>query len=76
MKELRKRYKWKNPKRPVEINDIVIINQGNLPPNEWLHGLVTKTYTGPDELPRVVELQTLTGTLSRPITKVVVLLTK
>ena len=38
LKDLHKRYKWKNPKRPVEVNDIVVIKQDNLLSNEWLLG--------------------------------------
>ena len=72
LKELHKRYKWKNPKRPVEVNDIVVIKQDNLPSNEWLLGRVIKTHPGFDGLPRVVVLRTSIGTLTRPITKVVV----
>ena len=48
LKELHKRYKWKNPKRPVEVNDIVVIKQDNLPSNEWLLGRVIKTHPGSD----------------------------
>ncbi|XP_037815968.1 uncharacterized protein LOC119606507 [Lucilia sericata] len=73
LKELHKRYKWKNPTREVEIGDIVVIRQDNLAPNEWLLGRVTKTHPGSDGRNRVVDLQTSTGTLTRPITKIVVL---
>ncbi|XP_065361992.1 uncharacterized protein LOC135955567 [Calliphora vicina] len=73
LKELHKRYKWKNPQRQVETNDIVIIRQDNLPPNEWLLGRVIKTYTGSDGRNRVVDIRTSSGTLTRPITKVVIL---
>ena len=76
LKELYKRYKRKKPKRPVEVNDIVVIKQNNLPPNEWVLGRVTKTLPGSDGLPRVVVLRTSTGTLTRPITKVVVIPTQ
>ena len=62
LKELHKRYKWKNPKRPLEVNDIVVIKKDNLLSNEWLLGRVTKTRTGCDGLLRVVELRTSTGT--------------
>ncbi|XP_046808375.1 uncharacterized protein LOC124420210 [Lucilia cuprina] len=73
LKELHKRYKWKNNTREVEIGDIVVIRQDNLAPNEWLLGRVTKTHPGSDGRNRVVDLQTSTGTLTRPITKIVVL---
>ena len=63
LKELHNRYKWKNPKRPVEVNDIVVIKPDNLPSNEWLLGRVIKTHPGSEGLPRVVVLWTSTGTL-------------
>ena len=73
LKELHKRYKWKNPQRQITIDDLVIIKQDNLPPNEWSLGRVVKVFPGADGRVRVVELRTSTGTLTRPIAKVVVL---
>lgn len=73
LKELHKRYKWKNPQRQIEIDDLVVIKQDNIPPNEWLLGRVIKVFPGSDSRVRVVELRTSKGTLTRPIAKVVVL---
>lgn len=73
LKELHKRYKWKTPQREITVDDIVVIRQDNLPPNEWSLGRVVKVHPGSDGRVRVVHLQTATGKLTRPIAKVVVL---
>lgn len=73
LKELHKRYKWKFPQISVEVDNLVVIKQDNLPPNEWSLGRVIKVYKGSDQRTRVVDLKTPSGILSRPITKLVVL---
>ncbi|XP_065354899.1 uncharacterized protein LOC135949306 [Calliphora vicina] len=73
LKELHKRYKWKYPQREIAVDDLVVIKHDNIPPNEWSLGRVVKTVPGSDGRIRVVELRTSTGSLIRPITKVVVL---
>ncbi|XP_073814290.1 uncharacterized protein [Musca autumnalis] len=35
LKELTKRNKWKNPDENVKVNDMVVIKEDNIPPNEW-----------------------------------------
>ncbi|XP_065362054.1 uncharacterized protein LOC135955625 [Calliphora vicina] len=33
--ELHRRYKWKFPQENVKVNDLVVLKDNNLPPNEW-----------------------------------------
>ncbi|XP_069965825.1 uncharacterized protein [Bactrocera oleae] len=73
LKELHKRYKWKYPQRNIEVNDMVVIRQETLPPNEWKLGRIEKTYIGADNKTRVVDIRTSQGTITRPITKIVTL---
>lgn len=74
LKELHKRYKWKHPQRDVQINDLVVIRQENLPPNKWRLGRVLKVYPGSDHRVRVADIKTQKGIISRPIVKLCVLL--
>ena len=71
LKELHRRYKWKCPSENLKVNDLVVIKDDNLPVNEWKMARVTKTIQGPDSNIRVVELRSKTGSLIRPITKLV-----
>ncbi|XP_073831801.1 uncharacterized protein [Musca autumnalis] len=61
LKELTKRNKWKNPEESVKVNDMVVIKEDNIPPNEWRLGRVTKVLPGVDQLVRVVEIRTSRG---------------
>lgn len=74
LNELHRRYKWKTQKENININDLVVIKDNNLPPNEWKLGRIIKTYLGPDHNVRVVDIRTATGICTRPITKIAVLL--
>ncbi|XP_049315834.1 uncharacterized protein LOC125779239 [Bactrocera dorsalis] len=76
LKELHKRYKWKYPHRNVEVNDLVVIRNDNTSPNEWKLGRIQKVFPGLDHKTRVVEIRTAQGTVTRPITKIVILNTE
>lgn len=71
--ELHKRYKWKQPQRDIQIDDLVVIKDDLLPSTQWLTGRVTETHPGADERIRVVTIKTAHGLLKRPIVKLVVL---
>ncbi|XP_055841189.1 uncharacterized protein LOC129908595 [Episyrphus balteatus] len=73
LKELNKRYKWKCPKRNIMLDDLVVIRDENLPPNEWRLGRIIKVYLGPDDKVRVVDVKTQNGVITRPITKLCIL---
>lgn len=52
---------------------MVVIKDDNTPPNSWRLGRVTNTFPGRDNLVRIVELKTEKGTITRPVTKIVVI---
>ena len=70
---MQQRYKWKFPTRDLVVDDLVVIKEDNLPPNEWLLGRVVKLHYGKDQHVRVVDIRTQKGIISRPIVKLVVL---
>ena len=73
LKDLQKRNKWKVLQKDLEVDDLVVIRDDNLPANEWRLGRVVKTHTGKDSHVRVVELRTERGLVTRPVVKLVLL---
>ncbi|XP_065356163.1 uncharacterized protein LOC135950555 [Calliphora vicina] len=69
LKDLQKRHKWKFMQRNIEIGDMVVIREDNLPINEWRLGRVQKAHIGKDGHVRVVELKTARGLVTRPVVK-------
>ncbi|XP_061393519.1 uncharacterized protein LOC133335406 [Musca vetustissima] len=49
IQELHKRYKWQYPQRSLKENDMVLIKDELLPPNDWKMGRVLKVYEGHDD---------------------------
>ncbi|XP_065370999.1 uncharacterized protein LOC135963153 [Calliphora vicina] len=73
LKDLQKRNKWKYVRKDMQIGDMVVIREDNLPTNEWRLGRVDKLNIGKDGHVRVVELRTARGSIVRPVVKLVVL---
>ncbi|XP_075163061.1 uncharacterized protein LOC142235687 [Haematobia irritans] len=73
LKELQKRNKWKWPEANLTVDTFVVVRDENLPPNCWRLGRITKVYQGSDNRVRVADILTQRGTITRPITKLVVL---
>ncbi|XP_037957530.1 uncharacterized protein LOC119687323 [Teleopsis dalmanni] len=73
IKELQQRYRWKKPNDNVQIGDLVLIAEDNLPPMHWLTGRVVKVNSGSDGHVRVADVQTQHAVFRRPITKLAVL---
>ncbi|XP_075163230.1 uncharacterized protein LOC142235861 [Haematobia irritans] len=73
LKELHKRHKWQRPTDNLQENTMVVIKEENLPPNCWRLGRIKKVHAGADNRVRIAELITQKGTITRPITKLVVL---
>ncbi|XP_065372164.1 uncharacterized protein LOC135964036 [Calliphora vicina] len=73
LKDLQKRNKWKFMEKNLEVGDMVVIREDNLPPNEWRLGRVHKLHIGKDGHTRVVELKTVRGIITRPVVKLVAL---
>ena len=67
-----KKYSQKSNHSP-KINDLVIINDNNIPPNNWLLGRITAVHPGTDSVTRVVSLKTTNGVLKRPSSKICIL---
>ncbi|XP_050340346.1 uncharacterized protein LOC126766637 [Bactrocera neohumeralis] len=66
LKELQKRKKWKHSQQNVQVDDLVVVRDENLPPNEWRVGSINKVYPGLDQRVRVVDIQTQRGLICRP----------
>ena len=56
LQTLQLRRKWVQPKRDLHIGDIVIINDSNLPRNQWKLARVEKTFSSKDNKVRSVQL--------------------
>lgn len=68
--QLQQRSKWCSPIENVEIGQLALIHEDNLPPQLWLLGRIVQTFPGADGNIRVVELKTKRGNLKRPIQKI------
>lgn len=71
LNELHKRVKWKHSEEDVKVDDMVVIKEENLAPNEWRMGRVVRVFRGNDNRVRVVEVRTQRGLITRPIHKLV-----
>jgi hypothetical protein len=68
---LQMRHKWTTPMNNPCIGELVLLKDDNLPPLQWRRGRIVHLYPGQDQVVRVVEVQTPTGTLKRSLTKLV-----
>lgn len=67
--QLQQRQKWCSKKPNLEIGQVVILKDDNLPPQRWKLGRIIQTHLGTDGHARVVTVQTQTDTIKRPIHK-------
>ena len=74
LSRLQQRPKWQNSRANLEIGDIVLIKEDNLPPLKWLTGRVVELHPGKDNLVRVVTVKTAGGTYKRPVVKLSLIL--
>ncbi|XP_053960816.1 uncharacterized protein LOC128869489 [Anastrepha ludens] len=70
---LQQRNKWLHPKRNLELNDLVLVQEDNTPPQQWVLGRVAAIVTGQDGKVRVADVATKTGVIKRPVHKLAVL---
>ncbi|XP_033627235.1 uncharacterized protein LOC117290093 [Asterias rubens] len=70
---LQERQKWSKPQRNVQVDDMVLVVDNDLPRNKWLLGRVIETYPGKDQLVRAVKVKTKSSTLTRPVQKLCLL---
>lgn len=71
--QLQQRSKWRNNNENIQIDQLVLIKEDNLPPSKWLMARVVKTISGTDGKVRVVELRTKNSILKRSIHKICIL---
>lgn len=69
LSHLQARLKWHNQRPNLEINDLTLVKDDNLPPNKWILGRVIAVHPGPDALVRVATIRTKDGTYKRSISK-------
>lgn len=68
---LQHRPKWRQSSPNLEVGDLVIIRENNLPPSTWVLGRIQQTHPGRDQLVRVATIRTSKGEVKRPISKLV-----
>jgi len=69
LNSLQQRRKWRVPQPNLQVGDLVLLCNPNLPPTKWDLGRILATYAGTDGLVRVVTIRTAYSTLKRPITQ-------
>lgn len=69
LNQLQKRGKWNVKKPNVEIGELVLIKDENLPSSKWAMGRVVETHPGDDGCTRVVSVKTANSVLKRGINK-------
>ncbi|XP_037959196.1 uncharacterized protein LOC119688595 [Teleopsis dalmanni] len=73
LNELQIRTKWTEEQSNITEGALVIIHEDNMPPLRWLMGRIVHCIRGPDNLVRVVDVQTPKGVIRRPIHKLALL---
>lgn len=70
---LQNRPKWSKPQKNIELGDLVLLHEDNVPTLQWKMGRVTNLFPGKDGIPRVAEVKTATGCFKRPVVKLSIL---
>ena len=70
---LTKRGKWLKEERNIEVGDMVLLAETNVPRGYWQLARVIEVYPGEDGVVRVAEVKTKSGKLTRPVAKLCVL---
>lgn len=65
--ELQQRSKWRKQHGHVELNQLVLVKDDNLPPSMWRLGRVISLKRGTDGISRVASIRTADGTITRAI---------
>ncbi|XP_065365165.1 uncharacterized protein LOC135958210 [Calliphora vicina] len=65
--------KWHKETLNLQVGELVVIHEDNLPPQEWLTGRVVAVTEGKDGKVRVAEIRTKNGVFKRPIQKLALL---
>lgn len=67
LNELQYRNKWQEQPKNVKEGDIVILKESNVPVMHWPIGRVISTYKGTDNIVRVADVKTASGTFKRAV---------
>ncbi|XP_037821901.1 uncharacterized protein LOC119610658 isoform X2 [Lucilia sericata] len=70
---LQHKAKWQQQAPNLQVGELVIIHEDNLPPQEWLTGRIVAVTEGKDGKVRVAEIRTKNGVFKRPIQKLALL---
>ncbi|XP_058064663.1 uncharacterized protein LOC131214298 [Anopheles bellator] len=70
---LTKRTKWFGPAKPIEVGDLALIADNNLPRNCWPRGRIIEVIRAKDGQVRRATVRTENGLLERPATKLAIL---
>ena len=73
MNKLQQRGKWRYEKSNVNIGDLVLLVEDNLPTYKWPLGRIVEIYYGDDKKIRVVKIKTQSGIFKRAISKICLL---
>lgn len=73
LSELQQRSKWRFEKDNVNVGDLVLLVEENLPTYKWPLGRIIDVYYGDDKKIRVVKIKTESGTFKRAISKICIL---
>ena len=73
LQSLQQRQKWTKKERNLQVGDVVIIVDSNAPRSTWSIGRVKRVLPDAGGVVRVVDVQTKSAVLSRPVTKLVLL---
>jgi hypothetical protein len=71
---LQERQKWLQPKRNVELNDLVLLVDHSSSRNTWPMGRIIAVHPDKSGLVRTVKVKTKLNVLERPVNKLVLLL--
>lgn len=70
---LQERKKWRREKENVQVGQLVILKDENLPPAQWKMGRIIETLPGKDGLVRNVMVKTEKSCFKRPVQKICIL---
>ncbi|GBN07296.1 hypothetical protein AVEN_160184-1 [Araneus ventricosus] len=71
---LQHRPKWASPKRYLQVDDLVLVQDPVSSPLHWILGRIVKTFPGQDARTRVVVVRTHDGEITRSISKISLIL--
>lgn len=69
LSRLQQRPKWIEKQHEIQINDLVLLKEENLPPSQWKLARIIDVHPGTDGIIRVATIRTPTNILKRPIVK-------